>query len=87
MTRQEDPQSLLIWSQRSNNIYTANGVCQCRAFEQVIPCFHRAVARLVPLYVEAENAPTEVRRQAEEIPYLKNNRYIKAERFAPVRIN
>ncbi len=32
MTWQEADKSLLIWSQKSNKIYTANGVCQCRAF-------------------------------------------------------
>jgi hypothetical protein len=42
MTYQPEDHSLIIWSQKSNNIYTANGVCQCRAFEQGIPCFHRA---------------------------------------------
>ena len=86
MTYQEDDHSLIIWSQKSNNIYTANGVCQCRAFEQGSPCFHRAAARLVRLYLEAENALTEVRMRAEEIPYLKNNS-TKAERVGKVRIN
>ncbi len=87
MTYQEDDHSLIIWSQKSNNIYTANGVCQCRAFEQGSPCFHRAAARLVRLYLEAENAPTEVRMQGEEIPYLKNNGYTKVERIGAIRIN
>jgi hypothetical protein len=54
MTWQEEDHSLIIWSQKSNNIYTANGVCQCRAFEQGAPCFHRAAARLVRLYMEPE---------------------------------
>ncbi len=83
MTWMQDDKSLLIWSQKSNQIYTANGVCQCRAFEQGSPCFHRAAARLVRLYLEAENAPV----QAEEIPYLKPTVERKAERVAGIIIN
>ena len=83
MTWQNEDHSLLIWSQKSNNIYTANGVCQCRAFEQGSPCFHRAAARLVRLYLETENAPVPVK----EIPYLKATKNIKAERIAGIRIN
>ncbi len=83
MTWQDEDNSLLIWSQKSNNIYTANGICQCRAFEQGAPCFHRAAARLVRLYMEVENAPVE----AKEIPYLKRTVQIKAERVAGIRIN
>jgi hypothetical protein len=85
MTWMEDDKSLLIWSQKSNQIYTSNGVCQCRAFEQGSPCFHRAAARLIRLYTEAENVP--VQAQAEEIPYLKPTVQIKAERIAGIRIN
>ncbi len=83
MTWMEADKSLLIWSQKSNNIYAANGVCQCRAFEQGSPCFHRAAARLVRLYMETENAPV----QAEEIPYLKQTIQVKAERISGIRIN
>jgi hypothetical protein len=43
---------LVIWSQDSNEIYSANGVCQCKAFERGLPCWHRAAARLVRLYLE-----------------------------------
>ena len=85
MTWMEADKSLLIWSQKSNNIYAANGVCQCRAFEQGSPCFHRAAARLVRLYMETENVP--VQAQAEEIPYLKPTIQVKAERIAGIRIN
>jgi hypothetical protein len=38
--------SLLILSS-SNEIYEANGTCQCRAFELGYPCWHRAAARIV----------------------------------------
>jgi hypothetical protein len=86
MTWQEDDHSLLIWSQKSNNIYTANGVCQCRAFEQGIPCFHRAVARLVRLYMEPETAPAPVK-EVNEIPYLRNTKeLIRVEKYGSVRL-
>ncbi len=84
MTWQEDDQSLLIWSQKTNNIYTANGVCQCRAFEQGSACFHRAAARLVRLYMETAQAASV---QTEEIPYLKPTIERKAERVGGIRIN
>jgi hypothetical protein len=83
MTWMQDDKSLLIWSQKSNQIYTANGVCQCRAFDQGSPCFHRAAARLIRLYLETESVPV----QAEEIPYLKPTVERKAERIAGIRIN
>ncbi len=101
MTWMSDSQSLLIWSQKSNQIYSSNGVCQCRAFEQGSPCFHRAAARLVrlytqmesvqvemvQLYMKAESVPVQAKAQAEEIPYLKQNIQIKAERVGGIRIN
>ncbi len=83
MTWQDDDQSLLIWSQKTNNIYAANGVCQCRAFEQGSACFHRAAARLVRLYMEMEAAPGET----EEIPYLKPTVDRPVERVGGIRIN
>ncbi len=84
MTWQEDDQSLLIWSQKTNNIYTANGVCQCRAFEQGSACFHRAAARLVRLYMETAQASSV---QTEEIPYLKPTVDRPVERVGGIRIN
>lgn len=44
---------LLIGSP-SGNLYTANGVCQCEAFTHGQPCWHRAAARLVRRYQEAQ---------------------------------
>lgn len=41
---------LLYWSGDSNEIYTANGVCQCKAFNENKPCYHRAMYRIVRLY-------------------------------------
>ncbi|MCA1633109.1 MAG: SWIM zinc finger family protein [Acidobacteria bacterium] len=46
-----DGVALLILSD-SNEIYRANGSCQCKAFANGQPCWHRAAARLVQLYIE-----------------------------------
>ena len=50
MTWQADSESLLILSEKSGRIYQANGVCQCLAFAQGMPCYHRAAARLIQRY-------------------------------------
>ncbi len=55
MTWQKTEKSLLIWSQESNEIYSSNGICTCEAYLRGFPCWHRAAARLVRLYLEAEN--------------------------------
>ena len=47
-----DGDALLILSD-SNEIYRANGTCQCKAFSHGQPCWHRAAARLVERYNEA----------------------------------
>jgi hypothetical protein len=83
MTWMEEDKSLLIWSQKTDGIYAANGVCQCRAFLQGVACFHRAAARLVRIYLEAESVPV----QTGEITYLKPTVERKAERIAGIRIN
>lgn len=44
--------SLLMLSETSNAIYTANGTCQCKAFEQGFPCRHRAACRLIMRLLE-----------------------------------
>lgn len=49
-----DGQSLLILSP-SDEIYSANGTCQCRAFQRGLPCWHRAAARLVERYNETSH--------------------------------
>lgn len=54
MTWQPEHKSLLILSD-SGNIYTANGTCQCKAYEQGYPCKHRAAARLIIRYHEKAN--------------------------------
>lgn len=55
MTFNLDSHSLLILSEQSGEIYTANGTCQCKAFEQGQPCWHRAAARIVTRYLEKVN--------------------------------
>jgi hypothetical protein len=32
--------------------YTANGSCQCEAYNGGFPCYHRAAARLIQRYLE-----------------------------------
>lgn len=49
-----DGRALLILSD-SNEIYTANGTCQCAAYRNRKPCWHRAAARLVKRYNETAN--------------------------------
>ncbi len=83
MSWMQEDKALLIWSQKTDGVYTSNGICQCRAFVQGVACYHRAAARLVRIYLETEDAPV----QAEEIPYLKQTVERKAERIAGIRIN
>jgi hypothetical protein len=52
MTYDLDSHSLLILSTESGQIYTANGTCECKAFEFGKPCHHRAAARLIQRYLE-----------------------------------
>jgi hypothetical protein len=46
-----DGDALLILSD-SNEIYRSNGACQCRAYANGQPCWHRAAARIVSRYNE-----------------------------------
>lgn len=46
-----DGESLLILSP-SGEIYSADGSCQCKAFTNNQPCWHRAAARLIQRYNE-----------------------------------
>lgn len=46
-----DAKHLTIWA-KSNEIYQANGTCQCRAYLEGNPCYHRALARLIQRYFE-----------------------------------
>ncbi len=49
-----DGHALLMLSP-SNEIYSANGTCQCKAYEKGFPCWHRAAARLVERYAQASH--------------------------------
>jgi hypothetical protein len=49
-----DGESLLILSP-SGEIYRANGACQCWAFANNQPCWHRAAARLLRRYNETSH--------------------------------
>ena len=49
-----DGQSLLILSP-SDEIYSANGTYQCKAFAKGQPCWHRAAARLIERYNETSH--------------------------------
>lgn len=44
--------ALLILSP-SNELYSANGTCQCRAYTSGQACWHRAASRLMQRYLEA----------------------------------
>jgi hypothetical protein len=55
--------SLLFWSPDSNEIYDTDSNCQCPAFKHDIPlpCYHRAMSRLVKNYFEFQLKPGEIR--------------------------
>jgi hypothetical protein len=90
MTYDTADNHLVIWSQDSNEIYTSNGVCQCKAFERGLPCWHRAAARLVRLYLELpENTNTafSAKKETAYIPYLPNTREpIRVEKYGAVKL-
>lgn len=52
MSFDADSHSLLMLSDTSGEIYTANGTCQCKAFLQGFPCRHRAACRLIMRLLE-----------------------------------
>lgn len=52
LTYDLDAHELTILSSHTGNIYKANGTCSCKAFQARMPCFHRAAARLIAIYVE-----------------------------------
>ena len=58
LTYELDSHSLLILSEKSGHIYRSNGICKdengndCPAFAKGKPCYHRALARLIAIYLE-----------------------------------
>jgi len=49
-----DGHALLVLSP-SGEIYSANGTCQCKAYANGQPCWHRAAARIVQRYNETSH--------------------------------
>ncbi len=47
-----DDHTLLIAG--SSGVYTSNGSCQCMAFQNGQPCYHRAMSRLYQRYTETQ---------------------------------
>lgn len=94
ITWQPESKSLLILSE-SNQIYSANGICQCKAFTEGLkrrnkpfPCKHRALARIVRLYFELQERPDKAVSAAAMVnaPYLKPSSDRKPERVGNYRI-
>ncbi len=90
MNYDEAENHLVIWSQDSNEIYTSNGVCQCKAFERGFACWHRAAARIVRIYLELPENKTPAfpaKVETAEIPYLPNTREaVRVEKYGSVRL-
>lgn len=90
-----DKNELLILSSSSNRIYSANGVCQCLAYLNGTPCWHRAAARIWRLYLEAENKPlppvkaAAVAASTPKYPenFLPVRNLVKGEKIGNIRIN
>jgi hypothetical protein len=80
---------LVIWSQGSDEVYSANGVCQCEAYARGLACWHRAASRLVRIYLglDENTAPKFSAKAKEEITYLPNTREpIRVENYGSVRL-
>ena len=92
MNYDEKDNYLVIWSQKSNEVYSANGVCRCIAFERGFACWHRAAARLVRLYLElpenvAPNFPSAEKLETEVTIYLPNTKEpVRVEKYGSVRL-
>lgn len=92
----EGENNLVILSSSSNNIYAANGTCQCLAYQNgKCPCWHRAAARIWRLYLEAADIPLSTLTKASTTtsidsynnkPYLKNTNERRPEKVGNVRI-
>ena len=53
----DDEGLVLIPSGSQNIFYAVNGSCSCTAYQNGIPCWHRAAARLVKRVKELVDAP------------------------------
>lgn len=89
MTWQAESNTMVIWTVgTTNQVYEANGVCQCTAFKAGQPCWHRAVKQLYKNYLEAESKkPLSVQSYREEMASaLYSKTEIKSEKLNGVRI-
>ncbi len=88
MTYDEKENHLVIWSQGSDKVYSANGVCQCEAYARGLPCWHRAGARLIRIYLGLdENSRPKFKAAAVEAVYLKNTKEpLRVEHYGSVRL-
>lgn len=59
----------LIIPASNGSTYSSNGVCQCLAYANGKPCWHRAASRIVKRYAEAE--VNQAAKQAKREAYLK----------------
>lgn len=65
MTWQAENETLVIWTVgTTNEVYEANGACQCKAFLNGVPCWHKAAKQLIKNYYAAlETKPPESKEQ------------------------
>ena len=82
----EKGNTLLIWSSKSNEIYEANGVCQCQAYINGYPCWHRAAKKIVENYLKAAETSKPRITNPDSIPYLKPPSNYKPEKVGNIRI-
>lgn len=94
----QENDTLLIWSQGSNEIYEANGVCQCKSFTEFgNPCWHRAASKIIKNYFaelgkvdyakKPKNSPAPANLgEYNSAPYLKSLSNKTPERIGSVRI-
>jgi hypothetical protein len=92
ITWMPETKSLLIWSQESNEIHSANGICDCIAFTKGFPCWHRGLARLVRIYMESEEEDSQIcgaaaQTETKELPYLRPRKQaVRVENYGGVKI-
>lgn len=91
MTWQPEAQTLVIWTVgTTNQVYETNGVCQCAAFLNGQPCWHKAAKQLIKNYYAAlETKPPTTTGAAIDItkaPYLKPNTNAKPVSVGGMRI-
>lgn len=75
---------LLILSQSSGQVYSANGICQCRAYEQKQACYYRAMSRLVAIYVARTAQPVKAARTDDPVYFQPAEK--KAQRIGGIRL-